>query len=219
MGKTITILIIAFAFNISAQNITEKSIPLNLAKLSLRNSYTDSLTENYRTHYSGINITSQAVVGEGIAIGFSIIPFGFGFLNSLSESGSKTTSDILGVVGISAYIVGTATGVHWIAHIENKKHSFGKTLMFSAIGAGVGAVLAGMLASKYTTIPDAGVTVIMLCPLAGSLVYSLAYADWPEQNAAENKYEVSELNNKILSFKDVVIHSQILKVNILHIKL
>jgi hypothetical protein len=218
MGKSI-ILIIALTLNISAQNITEKKIPLNFAKLSLQNSYADSLSENYKLHYSRINITGQAVVGEGMAIGFSIIPFGIGFLNGLSESGSKTTSDILSVVGISAYIVGTATGVHWIAHIENKEHSYWKTLMFSTIGAGVGAALSGILASKYTTIPDAGVTIIMLCPLAGSLVYSLAYADWPQQNPPTTKYNKLEMNNKAISFKDLVDQSQIIKINLFRISL
>jgi hypothetical protein len=218
MGKS-TILIIALTFNIFAQNITEKKIPFNLEKLSLRNSFADSLTKNYRMHYSGINITGQTVVGEGIAIGFSIIPFGVGILNGLSESGSKTTSDILVVVGISAYIVGTATGVHWIAHIENEEHSYLKTLMFSTIGAGVGAVLSGLLASKYTTIPDAGVTIIMLCPLAGSLVYSLAYADWPQQNLSTPNYKNFEISNKALSFKDLVDQSQIIKISLFKIGL
>jgi len=216
MGRTI-ILLVALTVNISAQYKFEKSIVYKDASERITVINTDSLLNDYRTKHSIFNISMQAVVGEGIGIGAAIIPFGIGF--GASFSGSRTTGDILGAISIPVYILGTAAGVHWIAHIENKSHSYWKTVMFSTIGAGVGAVLSGILASKYTTIPDAGVTIILLCPLAGSLVYSLAYADWPEQNAAENKYEVSELNNKILSFKDVVIHSQILKVNILHIKL
>jgi hypothetical protein len=218
MGKSI-ILIIALTYTISAQNISEKKTPLNLAKLSLQNLNADSLSDNYRIHHSGINITAQVVVGEGMAIGLSIIPFSLGFVSAFNGSDSKTVSDILGIVGISAYIVGTATGVHWIAHIENKEHSYWKTVMFSTIGAGVGAALSGILASKYTTIPDAGVTIIMLCPLVGSLVYSLAYADWPQQNPPTTEYNKLEMNNKALSFKDLVDQSQIIKINILRIGL
>jgi hypothetical protein len=218
LGRTI-IFIIALAINISAQNISGKEIPLNLSKPSLQNLYADSLSDNYRVHHSGINITAQVVVGEGMAIGLSIIPFSLGFVSAFNGSDSKTVSDILSIVGISAYIVGTATGVHWIAHIENKGHSYWKTVMFSTIGAGVGAALSGILALKYTTIPDAGVTIIMLCPLAGSLVYSLAYADWPQQNPPTIEYKKLEMNNKALSFKDLVDQSQIIKINILRIDL
>lgn len=218
MGKTI-ILIITLTLTISAQNISKKKIPLNLAKSPLQNLNADSLSENYRIHHSGINITAQVVVGEGMAIGLSIIPFSLGFVSAFNGSDSKTVSDILGIVGISAYIVGTATGVHWIAHIENKEHSYWKTVMFSTIGAGVGAALSGILASKYTTIPDAGVTIILLCPLAGSLVYSLAYADWPQQKLSTANYSNFEMSNKVLSFKDLVDQSQIIKINLFKISL
>jgi hypothetical protein len=218
MGKSI-ILIIALTYTISAQNISEKKTPLNLAKLSLQNLNADSLSENYRIHHSEINITAQVVVGEGMAIGLSIIPFSLGFVSAFNGSDSKTISDILGVVGISAYIVGTATGVHWIAHIENKEHSYWKTVMFSTMGAGVSAVISSILASKYTTIPPAGVTIIMLCPLIGSLTYSLAYADWPQQNPVTTKYRELEMKNKILSFKDLVDQSQIIKISLFRIDL
>ena len=216
MGKII-ILIIALACNISAQNKLEKCFVYDTASKQSSIINLGSLLSNYRTKHSTLNVSLQALVGEGIGIGAAIIPFSFGFVSAFGSS--KTTGDILGAISIPVYILGTASGVHWIAHIENKDHSYWKTVMFSTIGAGVGAALSGILASKYTTIPDAGVTIIMLCPLAGSLVYSLAYADWPQQSSTTNNYQDFAINNKTLSFKDLVDQSQIIKINLLRISL
>ena len=216
MGKTI-ILIIALACNISAQNKLAKYVVYNTASNRISIINVDSLLSNYRTKHSPLNVSLQALVGEGIGIGTAIIPFSFGFVSAFG--GSKTTGDILGAISIPVYILGTASGVHWMAHIENKDHSYWKTVMFATIGAGVGAALSGILASKYRTIPDAGVAIIMLCPLAGSLVYSLAYADWPRQNLSTVKYGNFEMSNRALLFKDLVDQSQIIKINLLRINL
>jgi hypothetical protein len=216
LGRLI-ILTISLVINIYSQSISERSIACRPISEQIKILNTDSLLSNYGTKHSALNISVQALVGEGIGVGAAIIPFSIGFASAFG--GSRTTGDIWGAISIPVYIIGTATGVHWIAHIENKEHSYWKTVMFSTIGAGVGAVLTGILASKYTTIPDAGITIIILCPLAGSLIYSLAYADWPQQTLQPGKYEHIKLKNNLGSLKDQVDLSQIIKINLLRISL
>ena len=216
MGKLI-IFIIAFAINIYSQSISERSIAYKPLSEEIKILNTDSLSSSNRKKHSTLNISLQALVGEGIGIGAAIIPLSIGFASSFSSS--RKNGDILRAISIPIYIIGTATGVHWIAHIENKEHSYWKTIMFSTMGAGVGVALSGILASKYTTIPDVGVTIILLCPLASSLVYSLAYADWPEQSTPTTEYESFEMTNKVMSHKDLIEQSQIIKINLFRISL
>ncbi len=174
----------------------------------------DSGISDYRYKHSTLNISLQTIVGEGMGLGLAIIPFSISFASGFSGSGSKTTSDIFGVITIPAYILGTALGVHLIAHIENKEHSFWKTLEFAAIGGGAGVVLTGILAASYNSIPEAGAAIIALTPLVGSLVYSVSYADWRGENQSVNKFEGFEINNNSALAKDIVEQSQIIKINL-----
>jgi hypothetical protein len=220
--RKLFVLIIALTFNISAQDISGMNIPLSHSSESFNISNIDSLSENYRTHYSGINVIAQIVAGEIMAIGFSVVPFAAAFGASLSERSGESEVNFWTAVAISAYAFGTATGVHLIAKIENKDHSFGKTVLYSEFGALLASGFAIALKSDKRdnafSSKQAGVLILIL-PMVSSLVYSLALADWPEQSTTVTKYKVSEMNNKILSFKDLVNQSQIIKINLFRISL
>ncbi len=53
--------------------------------------------------------------------------------------------------------------------------------MYSAVGGGPGYASALVLSRVYKTVPSEG-AVLLLCPLVGSMVYSLFIADWPGEN-------------------------------------
>lgn len=218
MVKTL-IFFIVLLIEVSAQDNIKSEIIFEHHTININNTNLDSSFNNYRTRHSQVNILLQAVVGEGMGTFLAMISFGIAFTNALSESGSKTTADIFGAITIPVYILGTAAGVHWIAHIENKKHLFWKTLEFAAIGSCVGAVITGILAASYNNIPDAGAVVIALTPLIGSLTYSLSFAEWQSKDQSVKNYKMSEINNSTILVKDIVERSQIIKINLLRLQL
>ena len=189
MGKLI-ILIFALVINTSAQNIT---------------------------HYSAINVFSQIAVGEAMGIGLSVLPLVAAKANSLYDSHNYSNS--WGAVAISAYIFGVSAGVHLIAKAENKEHKLISTLFYSAIGGGVSIVITSIVSKKFTIISNDDLAVNAMLPLLGALIYSLALADWLEQSQTINKYENFKMTNKIMSHKDLVERSQIIKINLFRIAL
>ncbi len=221
MGKSI-ILIIALTFNIFAQHVPEKKTPLNLEKVNLQNSNIDSLLSISRTHHSEINVGGQVIVGGAMGLASAFIPFGVAFVASFSETADKSVEDFWTAVAISAYAFGTATGVHIVAKAENKNHSFWKTVMYSEFGALVasGAVIVVKSINNNNTFANhQGGVLILIMPVACSLIYSLAYADWPQQNLSTANCRNFEISNKALSLKDLVDQSQIIKINLFRISL
>jgi hypothetical protein len=160
--------------------------------------------------HSIFNLAGQAVVGSSLALGFSILPTAASF--GSSWAGEQTSATIFGILAISAYLAGSATGVHWIAKIENPNLSFWNTLGYSAIGGGVGALTITILATQYTTLPAFGTVIAFLCPVMSSMIYAALIADW-DVTSKENdivKYDFSH--------KNLIDYSKVFDVEIVRIR-
>lgn len=165
--------------------------------------------------HSTINLSLQVIVGEGLGIVLAIIPLSISFGSAWNGSNSKVVSDVFGALSIPTYIIGVAAGVHWIARVENPKHSFWKTVGYSAIGGAAGVVLAAILASKYETIPPAG-AVTLLFPLISSIIYSTSIADWPYDNNINYNERFSPKKN-FYSHKDLIESSKLFNISLVTI--
>ena len=216
MGKTI-ILLITLSINIFAQNKLFSEKPLNFSDTSFNVSNSDSISNNYRTHYTGINFVGQIAVGEVMGIGLSVLPLAAAELNSLNENSNEPAVDFWATVAISAYIFGVSAGVHLIAKSENKNHKLSGTLLYSAIGGAVSVIISYASSENHSVISSESLGASAIFPLIGALIYSLAIADWPQQNQETTIYEHFKLRNNIGSFKDLVNQSQIVKVNLFRI--
>ena len=216
MGK-IFILLFVFVIETAAQSHLKSQIAYRPISKSF--SLEDSTNINYRTRHSGVNIGFQVIVGQGMGLVSGFIPYAIAWGSAFSDRGSKSTTDIALLLTIPAYIFGTATGVHWVAHLENKNHSYWKNVGFAAIGGGVGVITGLALASSNQKLPGAGLIVMMLSPLAGSLVYTLFLADWPQKPAAVNNFESRNLKVNSCLAKDIFERSQIVKVELFRIGL
>jgi len=216
MGK-IFILLFVFVIETAAQSHLKSQIAYRPISKSF--SLEDSTNINYRTRHSGVNIGFQVIVGQGMGLVSGFIPYAIAWGSAFSDRGSKSTTDIALLLTIPAYIFGTATGVHWVAHLENKNHSYWKNVGFAAIGGGVGVITGLALASSNQKLPGAGLIVMMLSPLAGSLAYTLFLADWPQKPAAVNNFESRNLKVNSCLAKDIFERSQIVKVELFRIGL
>jgi hypothetical protein len=134
-----------------------------------------------KVRFSAVNIGGQVLVGATFSVLFSVpslYAIGVSTWNGTSPVGGAALS----LFFLSSYTFGTAVGVHVIADGENPAHSFWKAWMYSAIGAGVGIGGALVLGRMYGTLPGESAA-LLLCPLAGSMIYSLFVADWPGVSA------------------------------------
>jgi hypothetical protein len=130
-------------------------------------------------HHSYLNIAGQAVVGEAIACGFSFLPL-CGLVGSSFGTSNPTAPDIFGGLSIGAYVIGTATGLYWVAKAQNNSLSYWKVTEYSLIGAGVGATILGLSSIQHPTIPEGHVAVALLCPLISAMIYTNCVAEWPK---------------------------------------
>ena len=143
-----------------------------------------------RVRYSAVNIGGQVLLGATFSVFFSVpslYAIGLSMWNDTSPVGGAALS----LFFLSSYTLGTAVGVHVVAGVENPEHSLWKTWMYSAIGAGVGIGGAFVLGGIYGTLPG-GAGVLLLCPLAGSMIYSLFIADWPGVSAGGQALRVRQ---------------------------
>jgi hypothetical protein len=163
--------------------------------------------------YSAINLTGQLLAGSALAFIFTLPSMTAAFYNAWSGHGSKESQILLSAIGITSYLIGSATGVYWVAKSGNSELSYWGTVGYSAIGGSVSAILASILASKYTTIPGTGAVIIALCPLISSMVYASFISDWPGEN------ENLSFSDNILSCKDIINYSNLFNLELIHIDL
>ena len=170
--------------------------------------------DNVVSHkYSFINLSGQALVGSALAVGFSILPFSVAFGSALSGNSTETSQATLEILTISSYLFGAAVGVHWVAKSQNSKLPFWGTVGYSVIGGGVGAILATVLASQYTTIPTFGGIIVALSPVIGSMIYASFISDWPQE-----PQKISFVENS-LTQKDLFEHSKLFNIELFRVKL
>ena len=171
------------------------------------------LLNNIESHkHSLVNLSLQPIVGTGLAFIFSIPPLA-GAWNSAWNHGTDVSQTTWAILTFSAYILGAGTGVYLIAHVENSKISYWKTVEHSVIGGAAGALAAALLASQYSTIPNAGAIFIAFSPVIGAMFYTSFVADWPHQN------QDLSFNNKMLSHKDLINRTNIFNIEVIRIKL
>lgn len=217
MGKFIIILLLLI-IAVPAQPVNNSNIVYRPHSKYVTISDLDTAITTYRTKHSVINISLQILAGEGAAIAASIPSFVM-LSGSLHEGGSAAT----GIIGLAlffpAYIVGTAAGVHWIAQIENKNHSYWQTVQFSFLGGLAAAGLGALLAEKQGKIRTGGGIIMALCPLAGALAYSLFIEDWPEKPKEVVIFEKENLKENSSLVKDIYERSQLVKLELFRINL
>ncbi len=143
-----------------------------------------------RVRYSAVNIGGQVLLGATFSVLFSVpslYVFGLSMWNKKSPEGELAMS----LFFLSSYTFGTAVGVHVVAGGENQEHSLWKTWIYSAAGAGVSLAGAALLSGIYTKLPGESAA-LLLCPLAGSMIYSLFVADWPGVSAGGQALKVRQ---------------------------
>lgn len=216
MQTTLIVILIFFQFETIAQSEfgifdSSKSNNSRLGNVNLSNTkiQNDILHSN---NYSFLNLTGQGLVGSALAFTFALPPFVGGFANAWGGNKNKFWGTSLGILTLSSYLFGAAVGVHWVAKAENTNLSLWKTFGYSAIGGGFSTILISVLATKYTTIPPAGILIAMFAPVASSMIYASIVADWPNENLNNSNF------SNQLSFKDLVDQSKILDLQLLQIR-
>ena len=207
----------------SVTSILAQTNPLSFNLLKNEMIFANNMDYNYnklllsdssvRHNYTVLNLAGQAVVGSALAVGFSILPLYADFVNSWSGHSSDVSDVSFAVLCISSYLFGAATGVYSIAKYQNPKLSYWRTVEFSAIGGGAGAIIAAVLASKYTTLPGAGGTIIFLCPIISSMLYASLISDWPQQNTNLS------YSRKIFTLSDLYNSTNIFNIELIHLNL
>ncbi len=216
MKLLIILTVVLFSENIFSQNSLH-----SFGNIENKIVYSDALYNKFSSpfklgnkvydNYSLTNLVFQPVVGSGFAFIFTIPPF-VGLLNDAWNSESAISHTVWGILTISAYCLGAGTGVYLVAHIENKNLTFWKTVEYSVFGGAVGAITAAVLASQYSSIPNAGAIFIAFSPVIGAMFYTSFVADWPYQN------QDLSFNNKMLSHKDLINYSKVFDIELLRIR-
>ena len=201
MKLLIILTVVLFTENIFSQNALYNKFS---SPLKLGNKVYDN--------YSLTNLVFQPVVGSVLAFIFAIPPLAAGFHDAWNH-GSDGSQTVWGVLTLSAYCLGAGTGVYLVAHVENKKLTYWETVEYSVFGGAIGVITAAVLASQYSTIPNAGAIFIAFSPVIGAMFYTSFVADWPTQNR-----DLS-FNNKILSHKDLINRTNIFNIEVIRIKL
>ncbi len=217
MKLLIVLIIILFSENIFSQNNLHSFGNIEnkiVCSDALYNKFSSPLKLENKVYksYSLVNLTFQPVVGSSFAFIFTIPPF-LGLLNDVWNSESAISHTVWGILTISAYCLGAGTGVYLVANIENKKLAYWDTVEYAVFGAAIGALTAAVLASQYSTIPNAGAIFIAFSPVIGAMFYTSFVADWPTQN------QDLSFNNKILSHKDLINRTNIFNIEVIRIKL
>ncbi|HKI77680.1 MAG TPA: hypothetical protein VKA26_03985 [Ignavibacteriaceae bacterium] len=215
--KIILILILSFSCTF-AQN--ELSLVIQ-QKSEIQTSYQHNYNwiantkpdETSSHHYSFLNLSGQAVVGSALAVAFALPPLTAEFAASWGSRTTTFTRTALGILSISSYIFGAGVGVHWVAKGENPTLSFWKTIGASTAGGGAGILFASVLAVYNTKISDVVVTIILLTPVIGSMIYASIISDWPEDNQAMFFYK------NCVAQKDLVQQTNLFNLELLKIKL
>ncbi|WP_337865820.1 hypothetical protein [Ignavibacterium sp.] len=215
--KFLTILIFSSASILSqsgSNQLAELKAKMKSDGFSAFHNFTVVRTDNISSqHHSILNLAGQALVGSSLAVGFSIFPISAGFADAWSGDATVASQTALGVLAISTYLFGAAVGVHWIASYENPNLSFWGTFGYSAIGGGVGTIIASVLAANYTTVPAAGVFIVALTPIMGAMTYASFISDWPDEN------QKTSFNQVYDSHKDLIEHSNIVNLELLRVEL
>lgn len=164
--------------------------------------------------HSVINLTGQLLVGSVSAVISPIVAFiPIGLLLNASrikfDIHDNGSSIALAGILLSSYIFGAGLGVYWIAQYENKNMSFWKTITYSVIGAGVGAITLTILAANNTRIPPVGGVFAALTPILGAMVYSSFVSDWHNEKVNNR--------NKGFSHIDLFENEKLFKLKILQI--
>jgi hypothetical protein len=202
-----------FCQNQSSQFV-QLTTELKLYEISACNRFTVAERDNILSHHhSFFNLSGQALVGSALAFGFAILPLSAGALNAWSGKSTDASQTAFGILALSSYLFGATVGVHWIAKSENPNLSFWATAGYSAIGGGVGIIVASVLAANYTTVPTVGVIIIALTPIIGSMIYASFISDWPNENQEST---FSKIN---FSHKDLIEQTNIINLELLRIKL
>ena len=162
--------------------------------------------------HSILNLSGQLLVGSTLAMGFSIIPAGLVGAASFGKE-TEVSVPLLNIIAVSSCLFGSAVGVHWVAKAENSNLAFWKTVGYSAIGGSGGVLILTLLTTQYVTVPAAGIVVVALCPIIGSMIYSSFISDWPQENSNAAFYK----NN--FSHKDLIERSKLFNFEIMRIKL
>lgn len=197
-----------------SNQLAEVKAKMKSDSFSALNNFTVVQIDNISSqHHSILNLAGQALVGSSLAVGFSILPLSSAFGDALSGNATVASQTALGVLAISTYLFGAAVGVHWIASYENPNLSFWGTFGYSAIGGGVGTIIASVLAANYTTVPTAGVIFVALTPIMGAMTYASFISEWPGEN------QETSFNKAYDSHKDLIEHSNIVNLELLRIEL
>jgi hypothetical protein len=186
-------------YNYSNHNVIDYSLNLNTA-------VSDS---NNIIHHSVGNVFGQTFLGTITGIGFSFLP---GLLLYMGAGADPVDFIGFGSMFLSAYVLGNAAGVYWIAKSENPELSYWGIAAFSALGAGGGALLAWALADNYHTFPGYGFVLVALCPVISSILYTTLIADWPQENLSSSSFKNQ------YTYKDFVAQAEVFKIELIRIK-
>lgn len=163
--------------------------------------------------HTALNLAGQALLGTGLAFIFAVPPLAATWAAAWSNGGNTGANALFGLT-VASYMFGSAVGVRLVAKAQNPNLSLWKTYGFAAIGGGTGALLTGILASQYTTLPAVGVIIVLLSPVIASMIYASFIADWPQDNNDNlTSYKTT------ISHKDLIEQSKLFNIELIRIKL
>lgn len=125
------ILLILLLFNCS--NLFAQKDCISMYQVGAETTYSDNmnnrdfslfqLENSTKNKYSIQNLFLQPVVGSGFAIIFSFFPLGATIADAWGKDGTSVSQTAWGILTISAYLLGSATGVYLVAKYENPELS------------------------------------------------------------------------------------------------
>ena len=214
------ILIIILLFNFS--NLFAQKDYMSVHQAGAKTTYSDNMNssdsslfqmnKSPKNKHSILNLCLQPVVGSGFAVIFSFLPLGATFANAWGNDRTTVSQTAWGILTISAYLFGSATGVYLVAKYENPELSLWETFGYSAIGGGVSALTFAILASQYKTLPGIA-AVAAFFPVISSMIYASFISDWPQEN------QKISFDKKYIFHKDLIEQSEIIHIEILRIRI
>lgn len=174
--------------------------------------YSTLLLEKDTTrNHSLLNILGQAAAGPACAIVFSIIPLSAGFGYAWSGDKNPSVEFFYAVAFYSAYIIGSATGVYWIANFENKNIAYWKTVKSAFLGGAIGTAFA-IIQAKSDRISNTEKQLIflaMMSPTIGAMIYTNYEAEW----TAKEEFPIKEK----LTHKDIFNSENMININLFQV--
>lgn len=211
MRTIVFVIVILILSQIYAQEISHNYLNYESKSKTIDENYSDKFNfakaDNViNSKYPPLNQLGQVAAGLATGIGFSALP-----IIIIGSSRMGLGGLFLGIlIGGPLYLLGSSTGVYWVAKPKNPDISYWSTFGFSCFG-GLATIIAINTFNNETTALE--YVIALLLPSISSMLYASYVAEWPNEN------QQVEFINKNITHKDFIKQTELFNLELIRIRL